>query len=167
MSDSASAVDSFRNDAAAYCDFIDALRTGTVAEPYPQLLQLLSNLAKSGVALPFDMAKGKVENKGMDHSQWQQVSSEIAAAIAPAIAALLTEHDDDQESLVRAYMLDDDLSDIYRDIRQGLNLYAVDDPEHRAEAVWQWRFGYENHWGAHLFRALTTVHEVRYRLYMK
>ena len=161
-------VRAFRDDAQAYCDFVDRWRTGGAPQPFTTLLQLLSNLAKSGVALPFDMAERDVEDiERIDHARWQVIAAGINEVTGAACATLTNECTNDEEAQLRASMLWDDLADIYRDLRHGLDLYALGDPEHVAEAIWQWRFSYENHWGAHLFRALMTVHEIRYRLFLE
>jgi hypothetical protein len=130
-------------------------------------LRLLSNLAKSGAVIPFVMPENDVnEVERIDHATWQTIADQIYGLTVAARAALVNEHSDDDAARIRASILWDDLVDIYRDLRHGLDLYAIGDPEHIAEAVWVWRFGYENHWGAHLFRALATVHEIRYRLFI-
>jgi hypothetical protein len=49
----------------------------------------------------------------------------------------------------------DDLSDIYRDLIEGLHLY---DDGKVVEAVWEWRFGFESHWGAHLTGAQRAIY---------
>lgn len=157
----------FRDDARAYCDFIDAWRAGRADEPYSNLLRLLSNLASRGVVIPFQMAKKDINAVGgIDHAHWQAIASELANVTSAATKELINKHAQDEESLGRASMFFDDLADIYRDLRDGLDLYALGDPDHVAEAAWQWRFGYEHHWGEHLFRALMTVHEIRFRLLM-
>lgn len=161
-------VAAFRDDALAYCTFIDAWRSGPVAAPYSTLLRLLSSLAKSGVALPQGGGVSDAEDvERIDHEQWSIIAGEIGDVTADAIQALLIEHADDEESLTRAAMLWDDLADIYRDLRHGLDRYAFGDADHITNAIWQWRFNYQFHWGAHLFRALATVHEIRFQLYME
>lgn len=161
-------LDDFRNDAQAYCDFIDAWRAGNVRKPYIELLQLLSNLAKSGAAIPFDIAEEDVNHvERIDTAQWWIIASEISKLTCVACSALGTEHANNEEDQVRASMLWDDLADVYRDLRRGLDLFNLGGSDAVADATWQWRFGYENHWGTHLFRAMTTVHEIRYRLFME
>ena len=49
----------------------------------------------------------------------------------------------------------DDLTDIYRDVKRGLLLY---DRGQVVEAVWEWRFNFEIHWGAHLMGAQRVIH---------
>ncbi len=51
--------------------------------------------------------------------------------------------------------LADDLSDIWRNLKEGLLLYDSGKVE---EAVWQWRFHYEIHWGRHLLGAEYAIH---------
>jgi hypothetical protein len=48
-----------------------------------------------------------------------------------------------------------DLSEIWADLREGLSLY---DHGHVVEAVWEWRFGFEHHWGTHLVAAQRAIH---------
>ena len=90
------------------------------------------------------------------------MASAVADSIATETSALLEQHADDEAELTRATMLWDDLTDIYRDIKNGLRLFNMETPDAGLEAVWEWRFGYENHWGCDLMRALATVHEIRF-----
>lgn len=163
------AVAMFQHDAQAYCRFIDSWRAGDVVAPYTGLLRLLSSLAKSGELLPLDFpdqtARDLNDVARIDHRGWQTIAEEISQALGPAVNDLIVYHGDDTESAARAWMFYDDLADIYRDLRHGLDLFVCGDPIHCAAAAWEWRFSYESHWGAHLFRALTTVHEVRFLLH--
>ena len=51
--------------------------------------------------------------------------------------------------------LSDDLYDVYRDLQRGLVLW---DAWHRVEALWQWRFHFDAHWGDHVVDALRALH---------
>lgn len=62
--------------------------------------------------------------------------------------------DDDGELLEGS--LADDLTDIYRDLNSGL-AHASD--LNFTEAVWEWRFGYFEHWGYHLADAQTALRQ--------
>ena len=161
-------VRAFRDDVQSYCDFVDTWRTTAVRAPFTTLLGLLASLAKSGAAIPFDMADRDVKDvERIDHAGAQAIAGDLSALTGAASAKLMSEHAGSPESQQRVFMLWDDLADIYLDLRHGLDLYSRGDADHLAEAVWQWRFGFENHWGEHLFRALMTIHEIRYRLYME
>ena len=124
-SDHTSLLATFRNDAQAYCAFIDKLRTDSAEKPYTNLLQLLSSLAKSAAMLPFDWSDEKVRDTSrMDQKQWNVIAGEIERATASVFAALMMEHANDEEALARSSMLWDDLADIYRDLQDGLALCA-------------------------------------------
>lgn len=56
--------------------------------------------------------------------------------------------------------LADDLGDIYRDLRRGLDLFDRDAP---ADAAWEWRFAYETHWGDHATDAVRVLHRLVHR----
>ena len=51
--------------------------------------------------------------------------------------------------------LSDDLLDVYRDVRRGLWLW---ENSAIADAVWEWRFSFESHWGDHAVDALRALH---------
>jgi hypothetical protein len=53
--------------------------------------------------------------------------------------------------------LADDFADIYRDLKEGLNLSET----HQAlpeDNIWHWRLHYYSHWGKHAIDALRTIH---------
>jgi hypothetical protein len=51
--------------------------------------------------------------------------------------------------------LSDDLLDVYRDVRRGLALW---ESRRDADAVWEWKFHFDAHWGAHAVDALRALH---------
>jgi hypothetical protein len=53
--------------------------------------------------------------------------------------------------------LTDDLTDIYRDLRRGL---AIADSGSMIDAVWEWRYNYEIHWGNHATDAIRVLHRI-------
>jgi len=49
----------------------------------------------------------------------------------------------------------DDLGDIYRDVARGLVLF---ESGRRDEALWEWGFSFQTHWGEHATGALRALH---------
>ena len=49
----------------------------------------------------------------------------------------------------------DDLLDVYRDIKRGLELYRLGFP---LAAEWEWAFNFRIHWGRHAAAALLALH---------
>jgi len=54
----------------------------------------------------------------------------------------------------------DDLSDIAADLRNGMIEY---DAGRFGNAVFEWKFGFDNHWGQHIIDALRALNSVRPR----
>lgn len=48
----------------------------------------------------------------------------------------------------------DDLGDIYRDLQRGLLHWQSGTP---GEALWEWRFNFQSHWGEHATSALRAI----------
>ncbi len=155
----------FKEAAGGYCAFIDQLCAGTVQQPITELLRLLSALAFGAVNLPPVLPVGEDDSGRLNRTAWKAMGGQIHSALAEHCAALETLAKDDGEDEGTAWLLWDDLADIYVDMREGLALFERGGGDDLLQAVWAWRFAYEAHWGQHLFRALQACHDLRYRLY--
>lgn len=49
----------------------------------------------------------------------------------------------------------DDIADIYRDVVTGLRAFQAG---HEAQALWEWRSGFRQHWGNHATSAIRALH---------
>jgi hypothetical protein len=56
-------------------------------------------------------------------------------------------------------MITDDIGDIYRDLRRGLYQADSGRPD---EAVWEWRFSFETHWGSHVTNAIRVMQRMEH-----
>jgi hypothetical protein len=54
--------------------------------------------------------------------------------------------------------LTDDLLDIYTALKQGLNVWQLDTDDSRENALWQFKFDFDSHWGQHCVNALYAIH---------
>lgn len=59
----------------------------------------------------------------------------------------------DQSAVVAS--LSDDLADIYRELAAGLQCYKM---RRSREAAWEWRFGFDHHWGWHATGAIKALY---------
>ena len=177
------ALTAFAEVADEYCRFIEKLHDGKPAGLYGRLEALLSRLHQA--ILPVQMEMTDKEHPEFDeldlaHDQRAGISRSIHAATVDDCEQLQQWHNEiateasdsdtgavDSEDGFRAWMLFDDLSDVYGDLAYGLTLWQEGTLDHLAEAAWQWRYNYETHWGEHLFRAMLTVHEARYDLHIE
>ncbi|MBX3215757.1 MAG: DUF5063 domain-containing protein [Labilithrix sp.] len=60
-----------------------------------------------------------------------------------------------EESVPVAGSLSDDILDVYGDVRRGLWHW---EKGNMADAVWEWRFSFDTHWGDHAVDALRALH---------
>jgi hypothetical protein len=92
------------------------------------------------------------------------LGSDETAALCRSLGALIGDRsfyreiydpfESPEESEV-AGLLADDFADIYRDLQDGLDKWNRGET---GEALWEWRFNFENHWGEHLTGALRALH---------
>ena len=167
----------FAEIAAEFCRFIDSLRAGKPKNLYTTLEAILPRLQQGILPVQKEMAEQKhpeFDALRMTHEQWEDIADVIGKTVAPETKDLSSWHEENLSddpgvanlaecAATHAMMLWDDLADIYRDLQDGLSLWRTGTPDSQAEAAWQWRWGYEYHWGEHLFRAMLTVHEIYYQ----
>lgn len=154
----------FHADAVAYCGAIDQFIQGALQQPYTVLLSLLSSLANSSNKLPSVLSESPEDRERLSHDEWRKIYDALGEVMNTAVSKLVEFHHEhkDEGGIQRGGLLSDDLSDLYRDLQEGLCCWEKGD---YSGAVWAWRFHYEIHYGEHLLQALLTIHEIRYRLY--
>jgi hypothetical protein len=52
----------------------------------------------------------------------------------------------------------DDIADIYRDVKSCLTIYNLGQIEAREHGLWELKFSFDKHWGAHNINALRALH---------
>ncbi|MCW2753202.1 MAG: hypothetical protein JWQ32_613 [Marmoricola sp.] len=55
--------------------------------------------------------------------------------------------------------LADDLADVWRDLREGLDALTMN--ARWDDVAWEWRFGLDVHGGKHAVEAVRAIHEIR------
>ena len=141
-------VETFRAAATAYCDFIDSCLTFDEEESFRKLLRVISQLYMTALDLP----EFEVEEK---HS----------VELDFPLPEVNIKHHNVYMEIFNPYQdktpvngcLDDDIIGIYSDIKKGLILY---EQGHGIEAVWEWKFGLEVHWGEHATSAIGALHSI-------
>ena len=66
------------------------------------------------------------------------------------------------QELAMLHDLADDLADIYCDVQRGLRAWDANAEGYVVHAVWNWRFSFQCHWGAHAVSALRALHRLAY-----
>jgi Domain of unknown function (DUF5063) len=91
-----------------------------------------------------------------EHEEWSQLYASLGALIGER--NYYREIFDPFEPLTETEVtgaLADDFADIYRDVRAGLRKWQRGES---GEALWEWRFNLESHWGEHLTGALRALY---------
>jgi hypothetical protein len=135
-------------------DFCALLETGTaleLGELRARLLHSLPALYLAGAKLPNPDVDVEVEHVPLELDLLVALSRHLGDN-----DTYWDVHDPTQKDKPVAGSLAADLSEIRFDLQQGL--LALERGEPVEAVVWEWRFGFENHWGRHLVDALRAIH---------
>lgn len=144
-------VEDFLKAAVDYCNFVDFLNSYHGNDTFQKLHITISELYTKALALP------EVEPE-YDGSMDVDFFMPHVDLREQSVYWELFDPYQLEEPL--SGNLTDDILDIYSDIKRGLVLY--EQGEH-VEAVWEWRYHFEIHWGNHAASAIRALHAVNYR----
>jgi len=152
----------FRSVAGQFCDLIENCSSCSRAKFVKLAHGLLADLYRMGALLPHvELDSDDATRDRVSHEQWSKVYKAISEKLGDA-AGYWTVFDpaDPADKEAIQHTLADDLSDIYRDLRSALPASETDILSN--DGLWDMRFQYEHHWGAHAVSALRTMHSLLY-----
>ena len=153
-------VETFIEVARSYCELVEQVETLSRETVLDRLAVLLPRLIELAVRLPSVEPSADVSADEVTYGAWRERFVAVNGALADRGSYWTSmEVCGDEEPEVVNLPLADDLADMWRDLRAGLSLVGV--PETAVDAVWEWRFNFEIHWGAHAVEALRAVHAAR------
>lgn len=144
------AVESFAEIARRYCAWAES-PPGEPRDDMKTARKLLIELHRAAILLP-DLGPGEDTEDAISADELKAVCGRLQKL--PVYGYWDVFNPFEEEAPV-FNTLPDDMSDIYRDLKEGLLLYARGQV---VEAVWEWRFNFEIHWGAHLTGAQRAIH---------
>jgi hypothetical protein len=155
------AVDEFVKYVERYCSLIENLDSINAGGLIEKLAVLLPALYINAIKLPTIWSDS-------DDLIDDYVTSEMAAKVSRKVDGKLGKFNWHwcvfepfaEKGEADQYILSDDLADIYRDLKDGLEAYKKDTGKNREEAIWAWKFNFEHHWGDHLTAALRAIHQL-------
>lgn len=173
------ALTAFAERAREFCAVVDCGLAEEDVRFASQLHRVLAQLYSAGLDLPstdmlWDLDKeeiGQVDDASADHPHVDdpgpdpdRLSTDGLRALCRSLAQrfgasnyyreVFDPYEAPEEAEVTG-SLTDDVADIYHDIRAGLMKW---DRGESGEALWEWRFHLEIHWGEHATGALRALH---------
>jgi hypothetical protein len=160
-------VPEFREVAQRFIALIDGRDRLTATDLLHRAHFALPRLYSSGLALPVKPEEAYEEDDdtvleyhepdiSLHQSLWRPIFGSLTTQIGPlwnCYQEVFDPYADPPEDVVTG-SLADDLADIYVDLREGAQLWSRGLHD---EAVWQWRFSFESHWGEHATGALRAI----------
>ena len=143
-------INEFKDVATKYCNLIDAHNSFKEETGIRDLLVTLSALYTKALALP------EVDSEGEEPLELTVADPVIEFGNRDAYAMIFNPFQDKKPV---TGLLSDDLSDIYTDLKRGLMLF---EQGAQKQAVWEWKFHFEVHWGKHLTCAIHALHSIKY-----
>jgi hypothetical protein len=154
------AVEEFAALADEYCEFIEK-RSDLEPEAFiRRAAEILPRLYAAASRLPVvDFDEDNPESDAVSSHECMEIMESIDAKLGKA-AVYWEVFDPYEKEEPVANTLGDDLSDIYRDLKNNLVLYTQGTRLAVLSAVWDWRMSFGIHWGRHLTSAMRAIHRI-------
>ena len=150
-------IEHFRDLATDYCNLIERIGELDWLHTSHRLRVLIPGLMSAAIAMPDASPTDNEAHSTVTHEQWSDRFSAIGATLAERGNYWTTlEVVSCSEPEVVNLPIADDLADIWRDLRDGLN--RLEAGGELSDIVWEWRFLFDVHWGAHAAEAIRALH---------
>jgi hypothetical protein len=146
------AIDRFAEVARRYCAWVER----ELSEPNDEMRRVrlcLAELHLAAVELPALGIGENIDAVSISHDEWSRFYEKFGGLPVTNYSDVFNPLKE-EKPVVNS--LADDLADIYRDLKAGLSIFEANHP---IDAAWEWRFGFQTHWGHHLVGAQRAIHE--------
>ena len=148
------AVQAFATEARIYCAWAISIEEGD--QGAAAALRRIVALYQAALRLPAPNAEGTQDGP-------EFVRTEARKQVLAACGRLPLQYYSEQFSPLPVPATEeatvgdiaDDIADIFQDVVKGLWYF---DHDQEADAVWEWAFGFQTHWGRHASCAIRTLH---------
>lgn len=145
------AEEKFTRSARQFCLWVESSPTETDAR---KALGLLAALHISALELKQGDCGESIESTRISNEQWKAIFARFNSLPFNYYNEFFSPANYDEKEPVVGDLADD-LADIYRDLKENLDLY---DAGHQAEALWEWKQSFRIHWGRHAVAAIHALH---------
>jgi Domain of unknown function (DUF5063) len=150
---------SFAEPAKELCDLLKSgdLRDERTFDAIHRLLPALYSLA---LAMPLVVGDESAEANSPTPEQRREVCARVAEAFGHRnLYRQVYDPYAPEDDAPLWGIVADDLADIFGDLESGLYFWRLDRPD---DAIWEWRFGVEQHWGNHVVDVLRALQWLRF-----
>jgi hypothetical protein len=162
----------FRAIAQKYCDIVDSSSQLEKSELLARIYEILPALIDAAIHLPdagtlVDDAEDE-QNENSQHVNptlspkgraWDELYPSLKKRLGDADTYRMVFNAARNNEAIHG-SLAGDIADIYRDLKDGLVLMEKNAASPQ-NALWEWRFGFDSHWGHHAIGALKAIHDNR------
>jgi Domain of unknown function (DUF5063) len=161
-------VQAFVDVARRFCDLVDRADTLPASALLEEGELRLLELYTAALSLPDpEPSSDELRSDSISHQDWLVVFRRLQSALGPhdfyreifdpaAMGDPGGSIDTGDEPVVSS--LADDLADIWRDLRAGLNVWDGAADVARSDIVVEWHESFVSHWGQHLVDGLRAIH---------
>jgi len=125
----------------------------TQANDLKKAISLLAELYSTILELTDERCGEDIASKEVTQDEWRDVFERFSSLPLQHYSVAYSPSTLDEAPVTGNVA--DDLADIYRDLKNGLSLY---EDGCIPEAVWEWKFSFNTHWGRHVVSALHALH---------
>jgi hypothetical protein len=168
------AADRFRPVAQRFCSLVDSSVTLDKTEFLVELYRMIPELIGEAMRLPgveSAVADNEVENPEtlmsqtkpkarIGHEEWSQLYKALQEKLGDWNLYWQVFDPIKENEAIRG-SLADDIADIYRDLKEGIE-HMESDKVLLRDIIFVWRYGFYSHWGRHAINALNTIHSLLY-----
>lgn len=154
--------------AQQFCSLVDSAVTVDKTELLVQVYRILPDLIGEAIRLPkVELGDDEDPNQEagmrqlrakarMKEEEWGQLYNSLKEKLGEwDLYWQVFDPTKDNEAIYGS--LADDFADIYRDLKEVIDLKDSNQAPRR-DIIWKWRFGFYSHWGKHAIDALRTIH---------
>ena len=136
-----------------YCRWAESVPNNETEE-LKTAIRLVANLYSKVLELPKNGCGEEINESGISNEKWKKIFKRFGALPFNYYSEFFSPAKVAEEDPVTGDLADD-LADIYRDLKEGLELY---EEGHVTEAIWEWSQRFNTHWGRHASSALHALH---------
>jgi len=145
-------VDKFGATAQQYCFWAEGISLEK-EEEVKKAISLVAALYSNALVLPQKGCGEDIDGKNVTHDEWKLIYKRFESLPFKYYSVSFSPAKTENAPVTGD--VTDDLSDIYRDLKNGLWFY---ENGYVTEAIWEWKQSFNTHWGRHAVSLLHALH---------